>query len=90
MTLNEFYNMIFRSNDKAGYRHIIINVFGSIEGRDNYRIGSDDSGLLFQIGSKYILSYVLSERCANANVEHFYSVDTDVIDVIIEYDFRDQ
>ena len=87
MTLDEFYNMIFRSNDKAGYRPIIINVFGSIEGRDNYRIGSDDGGLLFQIGSKYRLSYVLNERFANANVEHFYSADTDVVDVIIE-DFQ--
>ena len=90
MTLNEFHNMIFSSNDKAGYRPIIINVFGSIGDRDNYRIGSNDGGLLFQIGSNYRLSYVLSEKFANANVEHFYSAGTDVVDVIIEDDFRDQ
>lgn len=87
MTLNEFHNMIFSSNDKEGYRPIIINVFGNIGDRDNYRIGSNNGGLLFQIGSNYRLSYVLNERFANANVEHFYSADTDVVDVIIE-DFQ--
>lgn len=81
MTLYEFYNMIFRSNDKAGYP--IINVFSSIEHRENYREGVNNVGPLFQIGSIYKLSHVLSERFSNANVEHFYSVDTDVIDVII-------
>lgn len=87
MTLNEFHNMIFRSNDKEGYRPIVINVFGSIEDRDNYRIGSNYGELLFQIGSNYRLSYVLNEKFANANVEHFYSAGTDIVDVIIE-DFQ--
>lgn len=88
MTLNEFYNMIFRSNDKACYP--IINVFSSIEHRENYREGVNNVDPLFQIGSIYKLSHVLNERFANANVENFYSVDADVIDVIIEDDFRDQ
>ena len=86
MTLDEFYNMIFRSNDKAG-NPPIINVFSSIGDRENYRSGVNDCEPLFQIGSIYTLSHVLSERFSNANVEHFYSVDTDVIDVIIE-DFQ--
>ena len=85
MTLDKFYNMIFRSNDKAGYP--IINVFSSIGDRENYRRGVNDCEPLFQIGSIYTLSHVLSERFANANVEHFYSTDTDVVDVIIE-DFQ--
>lgn len=84
MTLDEFYNMIFRSNDKSCYP--IINVFSSIEHRENYREGVNNVDPLFKIGSIYKLSHVLNERFANANVEHFYSADTDVIDVIIEDD----
>ena len=85
MTLDEFYSMIFRSDDKAEYP--IINVFSSIEHRENYREGVNNVDPLFKIGSIYKLSHVLSERFSNANVEHFCSVDADVIDVIIDYNF---
>lgn len=78
MTLNDFSNMLFSTDNDA-----IIRVFERDEDVDQY-IAGDRGGLLFSFQSSMQPHVFLRDEYTNAKVVTFYAAARDEIYVIIE------
>lgn len=78
MTLTEFVNMLFSTDNDA-----IIRVFECDEDVDQY-IAGDRGGLLFSFQSPMRAHVFLREEYANAKVKNFYAAARNEVYVIIE------